>query len=130
MVARSSPSRAAQTRRGALPVLRSRADFDRIESKGRTRTDRLLIIRFVPNDLDHDRFGISTGRRLGNAVQRNRVRRRVREILRPLTVRDGDGWDVLVVARPASVGATFEELRTALERLLGAMRAGRVRGSS
>jgi len=81
-----------------------------------------MVVRFVLNDRDHDRFGISTGRRLGGAVQRNRVRRRVREVLRQAPNDTERGWDVLIVARPASVAATFDDLRAALERLLGDIR--------
>ena len=81
-----------------------------------------MVIRFVPNARDHDRFGISTGRRLGGAVQRNRVRRRIREILRRSPNESGHGWDLLIVARPASVDASFDDLRTALERLVDDIR--------
>ena len=81
-----------------------------------------MVVRFVPNGRDHDRFGISTGRRLGGAVQRNRVRRRVREILRHHPNDSGHGWDILIVARGPAVGASFDELRSALERLLDAIR--------
>ncbi len=81
-----------------------------------------MVVRFVPNGRDHDRFGISTGRRLGSAVQRNRVRRRLREVLRRHPNHSGHGWDVLIVARPPAVGASYDELRTALERLLGLVR--------
>ena len=112
-----------------MPTLRSKEEFARIGAKGRTRADRLLVVRFVPNALDHDRYGISTGRRLGGAVQRKRVRRRIREILRRSPGEPGPGWDVLVVDRPDSVEASFDELRAALERLLGAVR-GSVKSSS
>jgi ribonuclease P protein component len=81
-----------------------------------------MVIRFVPNGRDHDRFGISTGRHLGRAVQRNRVRRRIREILRHRSNDAGPGWDVLVIARPAAVDSSYEELRDALERLLDLLR--------
>lgn len=81
-----------------------------------------MVLRFVPNARDHDRFGISTGRRLGGAVQRNRVRRRLREILRADPNETGHGWDILIVARPRSVDASFDELRVVTERLLAAVR--------
>jgi len=81
-----------------------------------------MVVRFVPNGRDHDRFGISTGRRLGGAVRRNLVRRRVREILRHRPNETGHGWDILVVARPPAAEASFVELRAALERLLDAVR--------
>jgi ribonuclease P protein component len=105
-----------------VPTLRSRADFARLGAQGRSRSDRLVAIRFVPNARDHDRYGISTGRRLGGAVRRNRVRRRLREILRANPNLSGHGWDILIVARPASADASFDELRRSLERLLGVVR--------
>ena len=88
-----------------------------------------MVVRFVRNDRDHDRFGISTGRRLGGAVRRNRVRRRLREVLRHAPNETGHGWDILIVARPPATDASFDELRVALERLLGAIR-GPMRWSS
>jgi ribonuclease P protein component len=104
-------------------MLRSSQDLARLAESGRTRTHPLLVVHFVPNALDHDRFAISTSRRLGGAVQRNRVRRRVREVLRRRPEVAGDGWDILIVARPASLEAPFDELRSALERLLAGIRA-------
>ena len=105
-----------------MPTLRSRRDFARVSSEGRSRSDRLMVVRFVPNDRDHDRFGISTGRRLGGAVRRNRVRRRLREVLRQAPNQTGRGWDILIVARPPAAEASFDDLRAAMERLLGAVR--------
>lgn len=106
-----------------MPTIRSREDFARISEKGRSRADRLMVVRFVPNGRDYDRFGISTGRRLGGAVQRNRLRRRLREVLRRAPNDSGHGWDILIVVRPPAVDASFDELRAALERLLGTVRA-------
>jgi ribonuclease P protein component len=104
-----------------VPTLRLREDFARISATGRTRSDRLMVLRFVPNGRDHDRFGISTSRRLGGAVRRNRIRRRLREALR-LRPEGGGGFDVLIVARPASAEASFDDLRASVGRLLGMMR--------
>jgi ribonuclease P protein component len=98
-------------------MLRSRSDFSALQAAGRTRGHRLLTVRTRPNGLDHHRFGISTGRSLGAAVVRNRVRRRVREILRAMPV-GGPGRDILVVCRPAAATAGYDELRDAIERLL------------
>jgi ribonuclease P protein component len=80
-----------------------------------------MVVRFVPNTLGYDRFGIATGRRIGGAVTRNRIRRRIREVLRLRPGRKGAGWDILIVVRPSSAGATFSETQGALERLLGAV---------
>ncbi len=104
-------------------MLRSRHDLGRLAESGRTKAHPLLVVHFVPNALDHDRFAISTGRRLGGAVERNRVRRRLREMLRRSQNQGDQGWDVLIVARPASLQASYDELRSALERLLAGIRA-------
>lgn len=57
------------------------------------------------------RFGLVTSKRVGGAVIRNRVRRRLREICRLHRALLAPGWLVVVVAKPAAAGATFSELR-------------------
>jgi ribonuclease P protein component len=89
-----------------------------------------MTVRYVPNQLGYDRFGISTGRRLGGAVERNRVRRRFRELLRQSEQPSGAGCDVLIVARPASTEASFADLREALRRMLRWVRSGSLTSSS
>ena len=81
-----------------------------------------MAVRFVPNGRDHDRYGISTGRRLGGAVRRNRVRRRLRENLRRSPNESGPGLDILIVVRGPAIDATFDDLRGSLERLLRSAR--------
>lgn len=101
------------------------ADFARLADGGAGRTHPLLVGRFVRTDLDQTRFGLATGKRLGGAVVRNRVRRRVREALRVMAPSFQPGWDVLIIARPAIVGADHDALVGALRRVL---RSGGVLG--
>lgn len=61
---------------------------------------------------------MSTPRALGGAVQRNRVRRRLRELVRERRQSIGAGWDLLLIARPEAAKASHAELRVALESLL------------
>jgi ribonuclease P protein component len=107
--------------REPLEMLRTRKDFAALQGSARSRGHPLLILRWRGNGLDRVRVGLSTGRRIGNAVVRNRVRRRIREALRRSASRPRGGWDILVVARPASAAASYRELEAALERLLGRM---------
>jgi ribonuclease P protein component len=79
----------------------------------------LLTARFRRTDLGTTRFGLSTGRALGGAVVRNRVRRRLREALRVMAPSFQPGWDVLIIARPAIVSADHEAVVGALRRTLG-----------
>jgi len=100
-------------------------DFARLAEGGVARSHPLLVGRFVRNDLDQTRFGLATGKRLGRAVIRNRVRRRIREGLRVMAPSFQPGWDVLIIARPAIVDADQEALVGALQRVL---RSGGVLG--
>jgi ribonuclease P protein component len=100
-------------------------EFARLAEEGVTRTHPLLVGRFVRTDLAQTRFGLATGKRLGGAVIRNRVRRRIREALRVMAPAFQPGWDVLIIARPAIVEADHDALVGALRRVL---RSGGVLG--
>lgn len=99
-------------------MLRSPRDFSALQSHGRGRAHPLVAVRVRRNGLEQDRFGISTGKRVGGAVVRNRVRRRLREILRAWDHSGTVRWDILIVARPGSAGASFSELQAALLKVL------------
>ena len=92
-------------------------DFATLQGTGAVRSHPLLVVRILRTDLE-TRFGLATGRKLGGAVIRNRLRRRLREALRALAPSFQPGWDVLIIARPALVNATHEELTEAVARLL------------
>src|SRR5262245_39339468 len=79
--------------------LRRDADFDRVRSGGATRTSRLLVAKVLPNDLEMNRYGFAAGRRLGNAVQRNRAKRLMREAARALHPTLAAGYDIVFIAR-------------------------------
>ena len=111
-----------------LAMLSRPQDFAAIQEKGTTRSHPLLSARFLRTDLPATRFGISTGRKLGSAVVRNRVRRRLREALRVMAPSFQPGWDVLIIARPGIVGADHDAVVGALHRTL--VRGGVLGGSN
>jgi ribonuclease P protein component len=103
-------------------------DFAAFQGRGTVRSHPLLTARFLRTDLDAARFGLSTGRKLGGAVIRNRVRRRLREVLRVMAPSFQPGWDVLIIARPAIVDADHDALVGAVRRTL--VRGGVLGGST
>ena len=104
--------------RPQLAMLTRPQDFAALQSDGTLRSHPLLSVRFLRTDLETTRFGLSTGRKLGGAVVRNRVRRRLREALRVMAPSFQPGWDVLIIARPGIVDADHETLVGALRRVL------------
>ena len=109
----------------ALPTLRRRVDFEAIARDGRSRSTPLLVVRWLRTERGETRVGLSTPRTLGGSVQRNRVRRRLRELLRRRLGTIGPGWDLLLIARPAAGQATYAELGDALDAALGQAGIGR-----
>ena len=108
--------------------LRDGADFRRVRKRGRRYADRMLRLGVAPGAEPHNRYGLVTGREVGGAVKRNRVRRLLREALRELHPQLRSGHDVVVHARPALAGKSLDELRDALARQL--RRAGLLRRGS
>ena len=98
--------------------LRNGADFRRVRVGGRRYTSRFLRLELVQGQCSHNRYGLVTGRHVGNAVQRNRARRLLREALRSLHPQLAPGHDVVVVTRPALVGAALDVAHGALKELL------------
>ena len=72
-----------------------------------------LVLYARKNRSATNRVGITVGKKLGHAVQRNRVRRRLREIYRLEEARFAPGWDIVVVARSRCLNADFSKLTQA-----------------
>ena len=69
-----------------------------------------LVLYARPNRTQTNRVGITVSKKLGHAVVRNRVRRRLREVYRLNEDRFAPGWDIVVVARSRCIDADFQKL--------------------
>ena len=89
-------------------------DFDRVYRDGRSRANRFFVLYAFPraggeSDADQIRLGISVGRKVGGAVERNAVKRALREAFWTLDERLAAEHDFVVVARPDSAGLVERE---------------------
>lgn len=94
--------------------------FDSVYNGGKSWAGKEIVLRALPNELDASRFGFVVSRRLGKAVVRNRVKRRLREIVRQIQVRPG--WDIILIARVPAVETDYKNLEKSVRKLL--LRAG------
>jgi ribonuclease P protein component len=95
--------------------LRKSRDFAAVRREGRSWSDGLLVLVARPNGLEVARFGFSVGKRIGNAVVRNKVKRRLREAARLTQVKDG--WDLVIIARRDASSADFHTLDSSMRNL-------------
>jgi ribonuclease P protein component len=94
--------------------LKKNHEFRRLFARGKSRVSRPLVLYASRNSLGRNRLGISTGVKLGCAVKRNRVRRRIREAYRLNEATFKQGFDLVVVARTRAVYSDFSEICGAL----------------
>lgn len=91
--------------------LRSRSDFQRSRKDGKSFPGRFIVLSVLPDPQTLPfRFGIILTKKVGNAVVRNRVRRRIRALLSGFGDRIVQGHRLVIIARYTAPAASFEEL--------------------
>lgn len=98
--------------------LRAAPEFRAVYADGLRKTSRSFVAFVKPNGMPVSRFGLTTPRKLGKAHERNRIRRRVREILRKERPRLPAGRDIVLNPRRSVLLRDWEALRAELVSLL------------
>ena len=96
--------------------LRKSSDFAAVRRDGMSRSDgRLVLVARRRDDSGETRFGFSVSRRVGGAVVRNKMRRRLKSAA--LEMNPVSGWDIVIIARRGARDADFWQLRRSVRRL-------------
>jgi ribonuclease P protein component len=115
---------AAAKRPGRRGRLSRSGDFDRVYRQGRSQASRFLVVYVFPRaDGADPRLGLSVSRKVGGAVDRNRVKRLLREAFDAEAPAIPAGHDVVVVARPEARGLADREGLEGMRRELAALLA-------
>lgn len=94
-----------------------RAQFKRVYDEGQRRSASLCTIFFRSNGLPQTRLGVTTPVRLGNAVFRNRLKRRLREVFRLNRTSIPGGWDIVMNPRQGVAKVAFPTLEREILKL-------------
>jgi len=89
--------------------LRKKSDFEIVYKGGERYVDKSFVVISFKNGLEHNRFGVSVSKRMGKAVIRNKLKRRLREFYRLSKPAQTVGWDIIVICRWGLKNRTFYE---------------------
>ncbi|MBR5514180.1 MAG: ribonuclease P protein component [Ruminococcus sp.] len=90
-------------------VMKENKDFLCLYKKGRYITSKYSVIYVKPNNRPYNRFGITAGKKIGNAVARNRAKRLIRLAYQKAEISLPVGIDIVIVARSGILGIKSDE---------------------
>ena len=85
-------------------------DIKRVRRDGKTLANSILVLGFLPNQLEQNRIAIIGGRSLGGAVQRNFAKRRLRSAFHNLQTELVQGYDLVLIARKPILDVEYQTL--------------------
>jgi len=93
-------------------------DFKRVRRSGKSYAHPLVVLVVLAAEGETTRIGVTAGKAVGKAVQRNKAKRLLREALRPLLPELKPGWKAILIARSPILEAKLTEIRACLYQLL------------
>lgn len=92
-------------------------DFKRVRQMGKSFAHPLVVLVTQSNQAKNIKVGVTAGKAIGTAVQRNRAKRLLREAIRPLISNIASGTDLILVARPKLITSSLTDVTFALTNL-------------
>ena len=93
-----------------LYIVRTPREFDKIIKQGKCIKNRYFVVHHKKNELPYDRFGISVSTKLGNAVFRNKYKRKLRSIIDNYKKVYVNSEDYIIILRKEAINLSHEEL--------------------
>jgi ribonuclease P protein component len=98
--------------------LKKSSDFQRVRRFGKAIAHPFVVLLYLPNDLEQIRVGVAAGKRVGNAVQRNRAKRVLRAAIQPYLPRIRAGTDLVLIARESILETNTRDVSQILYKQL------------
>lgn len=91
-------------------IVKESKDFEKIIKTGKCKKNRSFVIYSLNNDISYNRYGISVSKKLGNAVFRNKYKRRIRSIIDNNKKNYNISKDYIIILRKGSISLKYKEL--------------------
>ena len=92
-------------------IVKHKYDFDRIINNNKIIKSKYFIIYYENNELNHDCFGISVGKKLGNAVFRNKMKRKIRSVIDEYMKNNNNSKNYIVLLRKNGKNIKYQLLK-------------------
>ncbi len=102
-----------------LETLKHNREFKNVYKRGKSHLTRFFVVYVLKNKLKKNRIGFTTSKKLGNAVSRNRIRRRVREAFYSEKLETKHTYDIVIVCRKKAEYAKFDMIKREMKKILG-----------
>lgn len=93
-----------------INIVKENKDFENIIKSGFSQKNDCYIIYSKENNLNHYRFGVSVGKKIGNAVTRNKLKRQMRNIIHKHKKLYSNTKDYIIIVRKGGLGLSFQKL--------------------
>mgnify|MGYP006306739869 FL=1 len=100
-----------------METLKQKKDFQKVFNYGKSIASKYLVLYWNPNKLENNRFGFSISKRIGKAVVRNKLKRRLKEIIRTRLNKTDSSYDIIIIARKPVNDLGFLEIKDDLKKL-------------
>ena len=97
--------------------LRKNSEFRHVYDRGCSFANKYIVMFFIKNDLDFNRIGFATTKKLGNSVVRSKFKRRMKESFRLNTTKFKQGYDIVFLARANAADISYKEVESAVLHL-------------
>jgi len=105
-----------------LYIVKEHKDFDRIIKNGKFKKSRYYVIYYDDNEFAYDRFGISVGKKIGNAVYRNKHKRKLRSIIDNYKKIYVNSKDYIIILRGSAKNIPYLELNEDFLKIMNNIR--------
>ncbi len=99
-------------------IVKEHKDFSKAIDKGKYYKDKAFVLYCGSNGLTHYRFGISIGKKVGNAVTRNKIKRQMRMIIDDYKKNYQNGLDYIIIIKCSYISETFSEIKSSFENII------------
>lgn len=99
-------------------IVKSHEEFNTLIKKGKQIHSKCFAIYYNKNQINHSRYGISVGTKLGNAVFRNKYKRKIRMLINENNTLYNKNCDYIIILRKNAIDLTYNDLKSDFDNLI------------